>query len=181
MRKNNDGYVIIYVIFVILFLCIVAIGTCSSALSNLKSQNEAVVQMQEKYAAEGEVEKFVSEVCLIQPVSYCNQADLYTLESTAIIVKNLFLSKIMELSTAYGIHIFKENVKWGNDYCQINLLSAAGNINAVVEFGVTITPTTVYKKDPETDKETNEPDSFTVTIEANNSQYLSYTTGGDAA
>ena len=63
MRKNNDGYVIIYVIFVILFLCVVAIGTCSSALSNLQSQNKAVVQMQERYAAEGEIEKQVAELC----------------------------------------------------------------------------------------------------------------------
>ena len=49
--KKNDGYVIIYVVFVILFLCIIAVGTCTSALNNLKIQYASVKQMQDRYTA----------------------------------------------------------------------------------------------------------------------------------
>ena len=171
MRKNNDGYVIIYVIFVILFLCIVAIGTCSSALSNLQSQNEAVVQMKEKYAAEGEIEMLVADKCMeIANVSGRDTEDPYG---------EAFLAIESILSTSGN----------GNKYTwEVEYLG----VEAEVEFVVSVMPKNErkfyrYKDDhaPVPEGEAFDPEKheevtifdYTVSV---TSQYSSYTTGGAA-
>ncbi len=63
--KKNDGYVIIYVVFVIIVLCLAAAGTCTSALSAIKTQNAAVRQLQERYTAEGNIEQFMAQICVL--------------------------------------------------------------------------------------------------------------------
>lgn len=62
--KKNDGYVLISVVFIILVLCIIAAGICTSALNSLKLQNTATKQLQERCTVESNVEQFMSEVCV---------------------------------------------------------------------------------------------------------------------
>ena len=171
MRKNNDGYVIIYVIFVILFLCIVAIGTCSSALSNLQSQNEAVVQMQERYAAEGEIEKQVAELCAnISRIRGTDTKDPYT-DAHSEIEK-----------------LFDDAVRTDNIY--VCVLAASG-VEVTVEFAVAIhrgNERAFYTYEdgtlvPEEEYDPNQHIKVTIydyTVSVT-SKYLTYTAGGDAA
>lgn len=188
MRKYNDGYVLIYVVFVIIFLCIVAVGTCTVALNNLKTQTAYIKQTQDKYTAEGTIEKFLAEVCVDEAVSCTQPAEAYALEQA----KGLFLSRIMDLASANESTLIEvepelggQLIKWGEQFCSVRLHSNTANITTSVEFIVTIEQITNYRQ--ETDTETGEKkqviDSYTATIKANTSKYLSYnleSAGGEA-
>ena len=190
MRKNNDGYVIIYVVFVVLFLCIVAVGTCTVAVSNLKTQASYTEQLQDKYEAEGAIEKFMAEVCTAGSVSATEAARNDAMAEA----KKQFVNKAQGLATADDdnkIIILEVNEKlaeWEDDgitgdniyVCRMKLRSGAENINAGVEFKVKIT--TVENTEEEYDEETGETEtvtvSYTVSIDAETSKYLSYSING---
>ena len=60
MKKHDDGYVLVLVMVVLLVICIVATSMMTIAMKGLKEQKQSVAQMQDRYAAEGEIEKFVA-------------------------------------------------------------------------------------------------------------------------
>lgn len=62
MRRNQDGYILVYVLVVILALSMFAVGLMSHALKNHNIQKNAVTYTQEKYVAEGMIEQFVAEL-----------------------------------------------------------------------------------------------------------------------
>ena len=61
MRKN-DGYIMVYVLVVVLVVSMVAVAACTAAIRNFKSQSAAMNYTQDKYAAQGVVERFVAEL-----------------------------------------------------------------------------------------------------------------------
>lgn len=62
MRKNNDGYVLPFVLVVMIVLTIIATSLMTAALRNLQSQQKFTERMETKYAAEGEIEKIVAQL-----------------------------------------------------------------------------------------------------------------------
>ena len=66
MRKNEDGYVLLYVLVVLVLLSLTAAAVCSIALHNLQAQRSSVEQMQERYAAEGLGEQFVAKLQAVE-------------------------------------------------------------------------------------------------------------------
>ncbi len=62
MRRRQDGYVLVYVMVVILFLCVAAAAVCTVSLRNLKSQQASLAQMQSRYEAEGKIEQFTAQL-----------------------------------------------------------------------------------------------------------------------
>lgn len=58
MLKRKDGYVLVYVLLVVILLGIFALTISSTALRNLKSQQNSINQMQAQYEAEGQIELF---------------------------------------------------------------------------------------------------------------------------
>lgn len=60
--RKDDGYVLVYVLIVFTILALVAGSICAMALNNLKAQKADVARMEARYAAEGELQKFVAEV-----------------------------------------------------------------------------------------------------------------------
>lgn len=62
MKKHNDGYVLPFVLMVMIVLCIMSTSLMTAALRNLKTQQKFTEQMVEKYAAEGEIEKIVAQL-----------------------------------------------------------------------------------------------------------------------
>ncbi len=60
-RNTDDGYVLLYVVLVVVTLCILATSICTSALNNLKNQQNAAERMKHLYRAEGMIERFLSE------------------------------------------------------------------------------------------------------------------------
>lgn len=62
MKKHDDGYVLPFVLMVMIVLCILSTSLMTAALRNLKNQQKFTEQMVEKYAAEGEIEKIVAQL-----------------------------------------------------------------------------------------------------------------------
>lgn len=62
MKKHDEGYVLAFVMVVILVLCIVAVSLMTASINNLKAQNAAVQRMVDKYAAQGVIEQVVSVI-----------------------------------------------------------------------------------------------------------------------
>ena len=60
MRKNNDGYVLPFVLVVMIVLCIISTSLMTAALMNLRIQQRFTEQMVDKYEAQGEIEKIVA-------------------------------------------------------------------------------------------------------------------------
>ena len=60
MRKNNDGYVLPFVLVVMIVLCIISTSLMTAALMNLRIQQRFTDQMVAKYEAQGEIEKIVA-------------------------------------------------------------------------------------------------------------------------
>ena len=60
MKKHDEGYVLALVMVVLLVICIVATSMMTIAMQGLKEQKQSVQQMQDRYAAEGQIEKFVA-------------------------------------------------------------------------------------------------------------------------
>lgn len=66
IMKQNDGYVLPYVLIVFLVLSFTAVTICGVSLNNLRAQEQSVKQAQARYTAEGEIEKFVAELLKLQ-------------------------------------------------------------------------------------------------------------------
>ena len=62
MKKHSEGYVMIYVLVVMVLLALVATGVLSVSLNNLKAQKAAGDRMQELYETEGVVERITAEL-----------------------------------------------------------------------------------------------------------------------
>lgn len=62
MKKRNEGYTLPLVLVVMIVLCLVAVGVMSVSLHNLQAQKASVSRMQDKYAAQGELEKAVANL-----------------------------------------------------------------------------------------------------------------------
>lgn len=60
--RKDDGYVMVYVLIAFTILALVAGSICAVALNNLKAQKADVARMEARYAAEGELQKFVAKV-----------------------------------------------------------------------------------------------------------------------
>ena len=58
MKGRKGGYVLVYVLIVIVIVSTLGLAVCSASLRNLQIQAAAVHQMQDKYTAEGEIERF---------------------------------------------------------------------------------------------------------------------------
>lgn len=57
MRRARDGYVLVYVLIVVVVLCLFAMTVCTIAVRNLQSQTASIERSKSTYAAEGEIEK----------------------------------------------------------------------------------------------------------------------------
>ena len=62
MRKRNEGYVLIYVLVVMVVMGLVATGALTVSLNNYRAQQAAGQRMQELYEAEGIAEQLVAEI-----------------------------------------------------------------------------------------------------------------------
>ena len=62
MKKHDEGYALALVLVVLTVLCIVALSMMSVSLSNVTRQQATLQRMQEKYDAQGEIEKVVARL-----------------------------------------------------------------------------------------------------------------------
>lgn len=62
MKKHDEGYVLAFVLVVMIVLCLVALSIMSISLRNLQNQQASIQRMEDKYAAQGAIEKVVAEL-----------------------------------------------------------------------------------------------------------------------
>jgi len=79
----EDGYILLYVMVVVMTLCILAASICTSAVRNLKVQQHSVEHMKFVYEAEGIGERFVSELQNAARFRADGTVKTYTVTSTA--------------------------------------------------------------------------------------------------
>ena len=60
MKKHNDGYTLVLVLVVLVTLSLLATAVLSAGMRNLESQQSSVEYMQDKYAAQGQIEQLLS-------------------------------------------------------------------------------------------------------------------------
>lgn len=66
MKKHNEGYVLAFVLIVVAVLALISTAVSTVAVRNMESQQAAVKRMQDKYEAEGVIEKIVAELSNIE-------------------------------------------------------------------------------------------------------------------
>lgn len=62
MKKHDEGYVLAYVVVIMAVLTTIALSVMSVSLSNLQKQRAEVERMQDKYAAEGDIEQVIARL-----------------------------------------------------------------------------------------------------------------------
>lgn len=62
MRKHNEGYVLVLVLVVLIVLCLFSTAILTGAQRNLQAQMSSLAYMEDKYRAQGEIEKFVTKL-----------------------------------------------------------------------------------------------------------------------
>ena len=60
MKKHDEGYALVFVLIVMTVLSTVALTLMTGAMRNLEAETTSVAQMQDKYLAQGEIEKVVA-------------------------------------------------------------------------------------------------------------------------
>ena len=98
----EDGYILLYVMVVIMTLCILAASVCTSAVRNLKVQQHSIEHMEFVYEAEGVVERFTAE--LVQAV----KSQERMVESSGVDSDAKFESQMEEIFRA-GVDIAEAN------------------------------------------------------------------------
>ena len=81
--KKDDGYVLIYVLVAFTILSFVAVSICTTALNSLKTQKADVARMEARYAAEGELQKFVAQVTARETTETVGDGDIEAAEAAA--------------------------------------------------------------------------------------------------
>ena len=60
MKKHDEGYVLAYVMVVLAVLMVIALSVMSVSLTNMERQRADIQRMQDKYTAEGAIEKAIA-------------------------------------------------------------------------------------------------------------------------
>ena len=62
MKRRDEGYILIYVLVVVVVLCAIVTGVCTVALRNLQTQERSIQRTRALYEAEGAIEKLAAEL-----------------------------------------------------------------------------------------------------------------------
>ena len=62
MRKHNEGYALVLVLVVLIVLALLATTILTSAQRNLEVHKHGIQYMENKYQAQGEIEKFLGQL-----------------------------------------------------------------------------------------------------------------------
>lgn len=164
MRKGSDGYVLVYVVVVLVFLCVAALAACSAALENLRAQNAAVEQMQRRYEAGSLVEQFMGEVSAA------------TLEDTgdADAAREAFTQWVGGVDDAIS-GITAEALEWNGDSLDVSVTAETADVRITAELGFAANMETWEETTTETvDGEEQESFVSYYRIDGAKSKYISY-------
>ena len=67
-KRNEEGYVLAYVMVIILVVCSIAVALMSYSLNTIQTQENMVQRMKDKYEAMGEIERVAGELTSFIPL-----------------------------------------------------------------------------------------------------------------
>lgn len=180
MKKHSEGYVLVYVLIVVVILSLLALGVCSIALRNLQSQQASVEQMQERYEAEGSMERFVAKLQAFRE----EDTTEYDSERAAIsAAKDSFWSGVRNMANGI-VTIQESSLTWEGTSCKITAQASAGDQTLTAELDIEVTiPIEAYPHSTD-DGEGNSIVTYTYTYAISNVAFAYDTydiaTGGTA-
>ena len=62
IKRNNDGYVLAYVMVVIAVVGLISVSLMTSTMNVMQAQQASIQHMKDKYEAQGEIERLVAEL-----------------------------------------------------------------------------------------------------------------------
>lgn len=133
MKKNSGGYVLVYVLIVIVLLSLLALGVCSIALRNLQTQQASVEQMQEHYEVEGNMERFVAKLQAFQENSSVRYNSQTEAQSAA---HDSFWTEVQDMDN--GITIQESSLTWEENSCKLTVQADVGDQALVAELNVSL-------------------------------------------
>lgn len=95
MKKHDEGYVLAFVMVVVAVLSLISLAVSTMAVWNVEVQQKAVERMQEKYEAEGNIEKIIAELGSLT----VTETDSKTSDTEAV---NAFNTKLKTLCEKYN-------------------------------------------------------------------------------
>lgn len=161
MKRNDGGYVLAYVVVVIVILCILVPAACANSLQNLKAQQASVERMRQLYEAEGKIEQFVAETQKTAVMSEKVERP-GTIGEAKTAVKEKFKSAYT--NARIPIHFFQVETReaeweWNAEnsklFCKMLIISKTGNVSVSAQITVKLS-TTVHAWE-ETENEVKVP------------------------
>lgn len=135
-KRYDDGYVLVYVVVVIVILSILVPAACANSLRNLKAQQASVERMQQLYEAEGQIERFVAEMqskaVELSGSGYSSDAVAKgAAESAFEEAVNGILNTVLNDSTGF-------DPDWEGGQCVVPVTSEVENIKITADIRVTL-------------------------------------------
>ena len=118
MKKHNEGYTLPLVLVVMIIMCLIAVSVMSVALHNLQAQKTSITRMQDKYEAQGELEKALANLSgqltrnssldaneMLEPTSAAEQVIIDALTDNG-------QSSYVKVLTASGVEAVGKKLLW---------------------------------------------------------------------
>lgn len=173
MKKNSGGYVLVYVLIVIVLLSLLALGVCSIALRNLQTQQASVEQMQERYEVEGNMERFVAKLQELQ----VEDSTYYSAEGTAHSeARSRFWTEVRGMANGIVTLQGVEPAWEVDDSCKLTVQAVLGEqvLTAVLDVSVSISITQHWISTPTEDNPDDGRYEYSYSISSTTYTYDSY-------
>ena len=175
-RRNEEGYVLVYVMVVVFVLCAIALALMSGTLHTLQTQEAMVQRMEDKYEAMGEIERVVAEMELCtasysdSPLTETDTLVLENCDHEAAALSKL-KGKLLGLSDRY-VSIQSDD---GYTYSLLTTLSESSvQVPAEIEIEIDCNSNCV------TDTLTQQKFCHSYSIKVTDLIFSTYTIGGDS-
>lgn len=177
-KRYDDGYVLVYVVVVIVILSILVPAACANSLRNLKAQQASVERMQQLYEAEGQIERFVAEM-QSETVVGLSHDGYDTSEKAEKAAKDAFKEAVIGIPNTVVDNPTAFDPRWKgdqNNQCEIPVTSKAEKIKITARINVTLgIETEEYKAEVQAENgETKEEPRYSYKITSCTITYDSY-------
>lgn len=172
MKKHNEGYVLPFVLVVLVVVCLVAVSLLTASLDSLKRQQSSIDHMKDQYAAQGLIEQDVAMLTIGVTSDPIEGGTGTTLEEARSAAFSAAIDKLGDKEENY--------TPSGNQYQYVSnktvyddFKRTSGSVK--VEAGVTATKTTTIEVEIRQNGDGNYTATASYTIAYSDLIYTSYT------
>ena len=139
MKKHNDGYVLPFVLVVLVVVCFVAVTLMSSALTNLQRQKASVQRMEDKYVAQDVAALADSVNCayeetIPEDATEEQKKPKYAVES---VLTKIFGAREWNVALSETFS-YEEDISFGAQTVKVSVTIAPGDVSSIEENGAVV-------------------------------------------